>query len=198
LPSEAAFSTWRDSLTNDFTFAVKVSRFVTHIKRLKDTGIALGNFITRAKILSEKLGPLLYQLPPNMHRNDEVLESNSLKGKLPAGVYGKDIILHLIGKIGAAGATYKALEFVTPKSVRAGVAAGLGRNLGISDEQVVQVAAAANLDADDRSTYKQHHQLASQSCPTQPVELASRRLHQIAYPTSCPERLTIQAMKQRR
>jgi 3-isopropylmalate/(R)-2-methylmalate dehydratase large subunit len=35
-----------------------------------------------------------------------------VEGKLPAGVYGKDIILHLIGKIGAAGATYKALEFV--------------------------------------------------------------------------------------
>ena len=34
-----------------------------------------------------------------------------VKGELPAGVYGKDIILHLIGKIGAAGATYKALEF---------------------------------------------------------------------------------------
>ncbi|MBM4338686.1 MAG: 3-isopropylmalate dehydratase large subunit [Deltaproteobacteria bacterium] len=34
-----------------------------------------------------------------------------VKGKIPAGVYGKDIILHLIGKIGAAGATYKALEF---------------------------------------------------------------------------------------
>ncbi|MBM4278606.1 MAG: 3-isopropylmalate dehydratase large subunit [Deltaproteobacteria bacterium] len=34
-----------------------------------------------------------------------------VKGKLPDGVYGKDIILHLIGKIGAAGATYKALEF---------------------------------------------------------------------------------------
>jgi 3-isopropylmalate/(R)-2-methylmalate dehydratase large subunit len=35
-----------------------------------------------------------------------------VKGKLPIGVYGKDIILHLIGKIGAAGATYKALEFI--------------------------------------------------------------------------------------
>jgi len=35
-----------------------------------------------------------------------------VEGKLPSGVYGKDIILHLIGKIGAAGATYKALEFV--------------------------------------------------------------------------------------
>src|SRR4030042_6015316 len=35
-----------------------------------------------------------------------------VEGKLPAGVYGKDIILHLMGKIGAAGATYKALEFV--------------------------------------------------------------------------------------
>jgi len=34
-----------------------------------------------------------------------------VEGKLPIGIYGKDIILHLIGKIGAAGATYKALEF---------------------------------------------------------------------------------------
>jgi len=54
---------------------VKVSRFITHIKRLKNTEEAVGKFITRAKILEEKLGPLLYQLPPNMHRNDEVLES---------------------------------------------------------------------------------------------------------------------------
>jgi len=35
-----------------------------------------------------------------------------VEGKLPVGIYGKDIILHLIGKIGAAGATYKALEFL--------------------------------------------------------------------------------------
>ncbi len=74
LPSEAAFAAWRDSTPANFTFAVKVSRFITHIKRLKDTGEAVDKFITRAKILGDKLGPLLYQLPPNMHRNDERLE----------------------------------------------------------------------------------------------------------------------------
>ena len=75
LPSEAAFATWRDSSPANFTFAVKVSRFITHIKKLRNTEEAVENFISKARILGGKLGPLLYQLPPNMHRNDEVLES---------------------------------------------------------------------------------------------------------------------------
>ena len=75
LPSEAAFAAWNDFSPADFTFAVKVSRFITHIKRLKDTEEAVSRFIDRAKILEAKLGPLLYQLPPNMHRNDERLEA---------------------------------------------------------------------------------------------------------------------------
>lgn len=84
LPSEAAFAAWRDSSPANFTFAVKVSRFITHIKRLRNTEEALDNFVTRARILGEKLGPLLYQLPPNMHRNDEVLES--FLSTLPQGM----------------------------------------------------------------------------------------------------------------
>jgi uncharacterized protein YecE (DUF72 family) len=84
LPSEAAFAAWRDSTPANFTFAVKVSRFITHIKRLKDTGEAVDKFITRAKILGDKLGPLLYQLPPSMHRNDERLES--FLSTLPRGL----------------------------------------------------------------------------------------------------------------
>ena len=75
LPSENAFGNWRDSSPPGFTFAVKVSRFITHIKRLKNTEEAVENFIDRAEILGNKLGPLLYQLPPNMHRNDEALEA---------------------------------------------------------------------------------------------------------------------------
>lgn len=84
LPSEAAFANWRDSSPANFTFAVKVSRFITHIKRLKNTEEAVDKFITRAKILDQKLGPLLYQLPPNMHRNDELLES--FLSTLPRGM----------------------------------------------------------------------------------------------------------------
>lgn len=75
LPSEAAFANWHDSTPADFVFAVKVSRFITHIKRLKDAEEPVETFLSRAKALGEKLGPLLYQLPPNMHRNDERLES---------------------------------------------------------------------------------------------------------------------------
>jgi len=75
LPSEAAFANWRDGSPANFSFAVKVSRFITHIKRLKGVEEPVETFLTRAKILGEKLGPLLYQLPPNMHRNDERLES---------------------------------------------------------------------------------------------------------------------------
>jgi len=75
LPSEEAFARWYDSVPADFVFAVKASRYITHIKRLKNTEEAVETFTTRARILDEKLGPILYQLPPNMHRNDEVLES---------------------------------------------------------------------------------------------------------------------------
>ena len=46
LPSEAAFTTWRDSSPATFIFAIKVSRFITHIKRPSDAGEALVKFFT--------------------------------------------------------------------------------------------------------------------------------------------------------
>jgi len=75
LPSEKAFGGWRNSTPETFAFAVKVSRFITHVKRLGNAEEPLANFLSRAKLLEEKLGPLLYQLPPNLHRNDRLLES---------------------------------------------------------------------------------------------------------------------------
>jgi uncharacterized protein YecE (DUF72 family) len=74
LPSEKAFVNWQGASPSGFIFSVKVSRFITHIKRLKDVEEPLHNFLERADLLSDKLGPLLYQLPPNMKRNDERLE----------------------------------------------------------------------------------------------------------------------------
>ena len=73
LPSEEVFSKWYDSSPSGFIFSVKVSRFVTHIKRLKDCDEALTNFMSRSSLLKDKLGPLLYQLPPGLHRDDELL-----------------------------------------------------------------------------------------------------------------------------
>ena len=75
LPTEQAFVNWRDSSAQGFVFAIKVSRFITHIKRLKDAEEPLRNFLFRADLLRDKLGPLLYQLPPNMKRDDETLEA---------------------------------------------------------------------------------------------------------------------------
>ena len=75
LPTEKAFTTWRESTPDNFVFAVKVSRFITHIKRLKNLGSAVETFLSRARLLENKLGPLLYQLPPNMKRNDELLQN---------------------------------------------------------------------------------------------------------------------------
>jgi len=73
LPSEEAFARWHASSPSGFIFAVKVSRFITHIKRIKDCDEALNNIMSRSTLLKEKLGPLLYQLPPGLHRDDDLL-----------------------------------------------------------------------------------------------------------------------------
>src|SRR5437867_9522122 len=64
LPSEAAFQSWRKQAPKGFTFAVKASRYLTHIKRLKDPEEPVDLFFSRAKFLGDKLGPILFQLPP--------------------------------------------------------------------------------------------------------------------------------------
>jgi uncharacterized protein YecE (DUF72 family) len=74
LPSEKAFRNWYDSTPTGFIFAVKISRFITHVKRLNDTREALRNFMSRAALLKDKLGPVLYQLPPGLRRDDVKLE----------------------------------------------------------------------------------------------------------------------------
>jgi uncharacterized protein YecE (DUF72 family) len=74
LPSEKAFTSWRESTPDGFVFAVKMSRFITHIKRLRNLDSAVETFLSRAVLLRQKLGPLLYQLPPSMKRNDELLQ----------------------------------------------------------------------------------------------------------------------------
>lgn len=83
LPEEKTFAHWRDETPAGFVFALKASRLITHVKRLKDPHEPLKHFLERASILGEKLGPVLFQLPPRWGRNMERLEA-FLKA-LPAG-----------------------------------------------------------------------------------------------------------------
>jgi uncharacterized protein YecE (DUF72 family) len=66
LPLLTTVQAWRALAPPDFIFAVKGSRFITHILRLNNLGRALGKFIRRIEPLREKLGPILWQLPPNL------------------------------------------------------------------------------------------------------------------------------------
>ena len=74
LPSEETFASWRDATPPGFCFAVKASRFITHNKKLKDPANALDNFLPRAAMLRQKLGPILFQLPPLWRVNVDRLE----------------------------------------------------------------------------------------------------------------------------
>ena len=75
LPTERAVQGWVDQTPEDFVFTVKMSRYVTHVKRLRDLEPSLELFYGRIAPLvrSPKLGPVLWQLPPTFHRNDERL-----------------------------------------------------------------------------------------------------------------------------
>jgi len=75
LPKRSTFEGWRKRTPEDFTFVVKGSRYITHIKKLKDCGEALNLFFNHVEGLKEKLGAVLWQLPPNLHINCERLES---------------------------------------------------------------------------------------------------------------------------
>src|SRR4051812_3612128 len=74
LPEKSTFACWRRQLPAGFTVAVKASRFLTHIKRLKDPEEPIDRLFSRAKALGPRLGPVLYQMPPNFFRNDVNVE----------------------------------------------------------------------------------------------------------------------------
>lgn len=64
LPSAKALTDWRESVPPGFIFAVKGSRYITHMKKLKDPAASLAPFLERVRLLGERLGPILFQLPP--------------------------------------------------------------------------------------------------------------------------------------
>ncbi len=74
LPSKKTLRAWRDTVDHDFLFAIKASRYITHMKKLKDPEESLKNFLAAAEELKDNLGPILFQLPPGWNCNPERLQ----------------------------------------------------------------------------------------------------------------------------
>lgn len=74
LPSRANFESWEEQTPSTFIFAVKASRFITHVKKLKDPQEPISRLLENAEGLGGKLGPFLFQLPPRWKKNAARLE----------------------------------------------------------------------------------------------------------------------------
>jgi uncharacterized protein YecE (DUF72 family) len=84
MPSEKMIADWAVEVPSGFTFAVKAPQRITHQKRLKDAAEVALTFVRIAGGLGDKLGPLLFQLPPNMKKDLPRLES--FLAALPSGL----------------------------------------------------------------------------------------------------------------
>ena len=75
LPERSTFAMWRDRVPASFLMTVKASRFLTHMKRLREPEEPLRRLFSRASALERHLGPVLYQLPASFHLDLTRLES---------------------------------------------------------------------------------------------------------------------------
>ncbi len=74
LPQPTTYSNWASQVPKDFVFAVKASRFITHIRRFREVEEAWQKFLDNAAVLGQQLGPILLQLPPSFRQDTKLLE----------------------------------------------------------------------------------------------------------------------------
>ncbi|HEX8411478.1 MAG TPA: DUF72 domain-containing protein [Thermoanaerobaculia bacterium] len=127
LPNESTFDAWRDNTPRDFLYAVKGSRFITHMIKLKDAQRGLTNFMPRAERLGPKLGPILWQLPPhwkvNVERLEEFLsllpEKHRYTFELRNATWMTDEVLEVLKKHNAAFCIYELAGYQSPIEITA-------------------------------------------------------------------------------
>lgn len=83
LPASKTFTEWKKTSPRGFIFSVKASRFITHMKKLKADAASIRRFFSHAGKLGEKMGPVLFQLPPKWKINAERL--SQFLSRLPKG-----------------------------------------------------------------------------------------------------------------
>src|SRR6202451_2025286 len=75
LPSAETFTGWRDRTPGDFVMAVKASRYLTHVRKLRDPAEPVARLLAAAAGLGPKLGPILLQLPPTLTAEPALLDA---------------------------------------------------------------------------------------------------------------------------
>ncbi len=127
LPLETGLETWRETTPDGFTFAAKGSRFITHMKKLKDPETAIAKYFERVDRLGEKLGPIVFQTPPWWEANLERLEIflAALPGEhryafeLRNPTWHTDEVCRLLRRHNAAFCTFEIAGFHSPIEVTA-------------------------------------------------------------------------------
>jgi uncharacterized protein YecE (DUF72 family) len=110
LPEARTFAEWARRTPDDFVVAVKMSRYLTHVRRLREPAEPVGLFLSRARHLGTKLGPVLLQLPPNLRADLPALAATlrCFPSDVRVAVEPRhetwfgDELVHLLGEHGAA------------------------------------------------------------------------------------------------
>jgi uncharacterized protein YecE (DUF72 family) len=127
LPGRKTFAEWRETAPGSFVFAVKASRYITHMKKLKDPSETVPRLLDAVTALGANLGPILFQLPPRWKidpaRLREFLES------LPAGFryafefrdpsWFDDRVYEALHEMGAAFCIYDLAGRLAPQEITA-------------------------------------------------------------------------------
>ena len=127
LPARATLKRWRDATPADFLFTVKASRYITHMKKLGDPRRSVSTFLRRIRILGDKLGPILFQLPPRWRFNRERLSAflDILSGEFRYAFEFRDRswlneeAYELLSRHGAALCIYELDGFLSPREITA-------------------------------------------------------------------------------
>ncbi len=85
LPRPQTYETWTAQVPDQFVFALKASRFITHVKHLMGVQEAWRTFVRNARVLGSHLGPILLQCPPSLQRDDRSLAGFLRHAQRPAG-----------------------------------------------------------------------------------------------------------------
>ena len=109
LPARETFTDWHDRTPGDFVMAVKASRFLTHIKRLRDPAEPVARLLGAAAGLGDRLGPILLQLPPNLAAEPERLDACLREFGRPRGSGG-------VGRFGGSAGSGGARRPARPRS----------------------------------------------------------------------------------